>query len=383
MGSPRVRAWRIFGRGFFRKTVSPHAQTQEPLGQAFRNVVKWEYRMSGTMKRGGRAMESRRRGGSLKVLAVIASVGMFLVNLVGFLDTQTGSALGCGPDWPLCNGAVVPRFGNIHVVIEFLHRAIVSGFALIAVIFVIWAWRRYPASRAVKGFSLLAVGFIFIQSLLGAAAVVWVNPPAILALHLGFGMLAMVGTGLLMVMVFRFEGPPPSRPWHPLPAGVRRLIQGIWIYTFFAIYWGSYVAFRGVGEACTGWPLCSGRLIPPMKGLVWLDFVHRLLAVGLAVLVALLMVKLYRARKERPYLWPVVVVLAFLVLTQILTGANLVLSHLATGPYLLHVGNIMLLFGLLSYLTYLTLEKAPEWSRRPRQAVEDEVGALRSRVPRP
>lgn len=301
-------------------------------------------------------MGTRRGSGVVKTLAVIAALGMFLVDMVGFLDTQTGSALGCGQDWPLCNGRVIPVFSNTHVVIEFTHRAIVGGFALVTVVVAVWAWTRYRRSTAVKGFAALAVGFIVIQSLLGAAAVLWVNPPVVLALHLGFGLLALVGTLLLAVMVFRLESrrPPPARA--ALPQSLRRLILTVWVYTFGAIYWGSYVAFRRAGEMCRGWPLCNGHLIPEGGGLVWLDFIHRLAAVGLAVLVVILLVALYRHRRVVADLWPTTIIVAIFVATQIGSGAYLVFRHLATGPYLLHVGNLTVLFSLLSYLAFRSLE---------------------------
>ncbi len=312
-------------------------------------------------------MTAHRGSGAIKTLAVVATLGMFLVDMVGFLDTLTRSALGCGQDWPLCNGKVVPTFGNIHVVIEFTHRAIVAGFAFIAVLLAIWAWQRYRTSRPVKAFVMLSVGFIVLQSGLGALAVLFVNPPVVLALHLGFGLMALVGTMLLAVMVFRLETGVGKQNRVQLPLGLRRLIIATWVYTFVAIYWGSYVAFRDAGRFCQGWPLCNGHLIPTGGGLVWLDYVHRLAAVGLAVLVTVLLIDLYRQRQRYRDLWPATVVVAVLVATQIASGALLVFSHLATGPYLLHVGNLTILFSVLSYLTFRSLESPNRYSSRPNQ----------------
>ena len=45
----------------------------------------------------------------VRIVADVATVALFLVVLVGFLDTLTHSALGCGPMWPLCNGGVLSR----------------------------------------------------------------------------------------------------------------------------------------------------------------------------------------------------------------------------------------------------------------------------------
>jgi len=301
-------------------------------------------------------MSARRGAGAIKALAVVATLGMFLVDMVGFLDTLTNSALGCGRDWPLCSGAVVPALGNVHTLIEFTHRAIVAGFAILTVALAVWAWQRYRRSAKVRAFAAVAVGFIVIQSGLGALAVLFVNPPVVLALHLGFGLMALVGTLLLAVMVFRLEAPTSSAPRPALPSRLRRLIVAIWIYTFGAIYWGSYVAFRGAGQMCRGWPLCNGQWLPSGGSLVWLDYVHRLVAVGLAVLVTILIVQLYRYRHEFPDLWPTTIVVVVLVASQIASGAYLVASNLATGPYVLHVGNLTVLFSVLSYLTFRSLE---------------------------
>ena len=306
----------------------------------------------------------------LKILAVISSLGMALVNLVGFLDTQTGSALGCGPDWPLCNGKLLPNLTNEHVIIEFGHRVIVGGFALIATVFMVWAWIRYRGWVEAKVFSLIGIGFIVIQSVLGALAVVFVNPPAILALHLGFGFLAMVGVALLTAFLWQVDRLADGQDaglmfrTRVISKGLTWRIWVVWIYTYLALYLGSYVAFRSAGEACYGWPLCNGQLIPSLSGNVGLDFAHRVAAIGLAVLVTELLWQLRQVRETRPDLYRGAGWLLIIVILQIITGANLALSHLGTGPYLLHVGNLMLLFTLISYLAVQSLKPVPretEW----------------------
>jgi cytochrome c oxidase assembly protein subunit 15 len=291
----------------------------------------------------------------LKALAAISAVGMFLVNLVGFLDTQTDSALGCGRDWPLCNGAVIPQLSNEHVDIEFAHRVIVGGFALLTIVVAVWAWRRYRQSPFVKGFAGLAIGFIVIQSALGALAVLFVNPTWVLALHLGFGMLSMIGTELLALMIW---WDPERALAIPRPAAaqpLRRWFWAIWIYTFVAIYWGSYVAFRNAGQACPSWPLCGANGWGfPVGTLAWFDAIHRLLAAGLAVLVVVVLVRLYRLTQATGHLKVGTWLLTIFVASQIASGAYLVFSRLATGPYLLHVANLMVLFGIESYLVLVT-----------------------------
>ncbi len=316
----------------------------------------------------------------LKVLAVVAAVGMLIINLVGFLDTETGSALGCGRDWPLCNGDVIPKLNNTHVLIEFLHRALVGGFALVAAVFLIWALVQYRQFIEVKILAWLGIGFIIVQSGLGALAVVFVNPPTVLALHLGFGMLAMIGVVLLAVFIFQLSaamrGKSSGLTWRreALPQ-TRRWVLFIWVYTYIAIYWGSYVAFRSGGEACTTWPDCNGHWLD-FAGKTGLDTIHRLFALGLAVLAVALVIHLRRAGAHRPDMARGSAWFLVTVLIQIATGANLALNRLATGPYLLHIATLMLLFGMLSYLGMQVMPRAGGMDPVPVPARNQQSGQL-------
>ncbi|MFZ8102522.1 heme A synthase, partial [Staphylococcus arlettae] len=46
---------------------------------------------------------------NLKWLSILATIIMAFVQLGGALVTKTGSADGCGSDWPLCHGAFLPQ----------------------------------------------------------------------------------------------------------------------------------------------------------------------------------------------------------------------------------------------------------------------------------
>ncbi|MHB1629650.1 MAG: COX15/CtaA family protein [Bacilli bacterium] len=301
-------------------------------------------------------VERRMPSKPLLWLGCIATFGMFVVNFIGFLDTQTNSAEGCGPDWPLCNGQVLPTFNNAHVIIEFLHRFLVGFFAIVAVVFAIWAWRRFGRWLEVRVFASIALGFIVIQSILGALAVVFVNPPSVLALHLGFGLLGQVGVALLTVFLFQYRAYQESAPNgltlrnQQLSRGLRQFIRWTWIYVFAAVYVGSDVAFHGAAAACQGWPLCNGLWFPGFSGNVGLVFFHRLIAVGLAVIVTVLLVQLRKTRHSRPDVFRAAVYLLVLVILQIASGAYVILSNISLNADLLHVSLLMVLFTLLSYL---------------------------------
>ena len=80
-------------------------------------------------------MLSKQYGRVTYWLGVLVVIGFFWVNTVGFLDTETGSALGCGHHWPLCNEDVTPHIWGLTTLIEFLYRAIVGIVTLLLLVF--------------------------------------------------------------------------------------------------------------------------------------------------------------------------------------------------------------------------------------------------------
>ncbi len=96
-------------------------------------------------------------------LAWTAAAGMFLVLVMGVTVTTTGSAEGCGRDWPLCHGRFLPDFA-VATAIEFSHRAVtgVEGILIVAlaVLAGVLHWDRRPIRVLVP----LMLGFLFLQA---------------------------------------------------------------------------------------------------------------------------------------------------------------------------------------------------------------------------
>ncbi|MGN6031201.1 MAG: COX15/CtaA family protein, partial [Thermomicrobiales bacterium] len=64
-----------------------------------------------------------------KRLAIATAIGMFLVLMMGAGVTATGSGNGCGNDWPLCHGRLIPQ-DYLQSFIEYSHRFVtgIEGF---------------------------------------------------------------------------------------------------------------------------------------------------------------------------------------------------------------------------------------------------------------
>jgi heme A synthase len=94
-----------------------------------------------------------------------------LVIIWGAYVRATGSGAGCGSNWPLCQGELVPKSPGLETVIEFSHR-ISSGVALIAVaILFIWALRVYPRGNRTRRAAIATMIFMIIEALVGAGLV--------------------------------------------------------------------------------------------------------------------------------------------------------------------------------------------------------------------
>jgi cytochrome c oxidase assembly protein subunit 15 len=109
------------------------------------------------------------RGAGRFAWAVVAY--NILVILWGALVRATSSGAGCGNNWPLCNGVVIPVSPTLHTIIEFTHRQMVtfSVFAMIAL--VTWTWRATIKGMAARVFVVAAAVLLINEAFLGALLV--------------------------------------------------------------------------------------------------------------------------------------------------------------------------------------------------------------------
>jgi cytochrome c oxidase assembly protein subunit 15 len=314
------------------------------------------------------------------VLSVITLVGLFIVNLVGFIDTETGSAFGCGHQWPLCNGQIIPDKWGLHTIIEFLHRGLVAVVTVLLLIACIGALSLYRRRRDLMWSVVIAIGCVAIEAFLGAMGVLFADPPIVLAFHFGISLLAFNGMLLVAVLVGQLnrrarlgQESLPLRTTPPDP----RLKWWTWVaiaYTYVAMYVGAYVSASGDGKFFRGWPFPTETYAQAGSALI-IDWIHRTIALGIIVISMRLYFLARRYKAERPDIYRGATVGMIFIFMQAFSGIWLVIDHTSVDAFMLHVSIITLYFASLFYVA---LQLLPEpLTREARRALRAEQARAR------
>src|SRR5215472_1927606 len=291
-------------------------------------------------------MRSERLHRAVFWLGVVAATGMLLVLVMGARVTSTGSAQGCGRDWPLCNGKLIPDF-TFAAAIEFSHRAVTGVEGVLIVALTIAVLALYRDQRSIQVLAPLMLGFLLLQAGLGAWAVKYPQAPAVLALHFGVSLIALATTALTALYIRRpgamLAAPAVSR-------GLRAATWGGAAYLYVLVYTGAYVRHVGAAGACPSWPVCGGG-----GAAAAIDLVHRA-AAGLSLVVAMALLVAYRrAAPGRRDLLVGAVLLAATLLAQGGAGAYLVLSSFGLTAELVHSALTGVAFTAAAYLCMLVV----------------------------
>ena len=256
-------------------------------------------------------------------LAWSAAACTYLLIVLGAVVRITGSGMGCGDHWPLCNGRLFPPLDDIGTVIEWSHRLVAALVSILVVALAIYDWwlnrpsgRQAPSLRSGQAVrpSFIAAALLVIQVLLGAITVKLELPAWSVVLHLGTAMV------LLATLLVAAAGKAPGfRPG---------LAVVVTVLAFITVLFGALTANLGAAAACGGFPLCNGEIWISAGPLAVIHWTHRLLAYALAIVAII-------AAARTPGAGPKVV--AGLVVLQIAVGAATVLLGLPGGLQAAHV----------------------------------------------
>lgn len=341
--------------------------------------------------------------GVIHALALMTLVLTFDLVMFGAFTRLTDSGLGC-PDWPGCYGKASPMGAHQEISaaqqaqpsgpvthqkawIEMVHRYLATavGALIVAIAVLSWrCWRRFhlgvkrltinqpatappviaPLSPAWAIFTLF---WVCLQGAFGAWTVTMKLFPAIVTMHLLGGMVLLI---LLCVQVERWRQITAQVAARAVPWGLKCLIGVVFAALLVQIALGGWVSTNYAVLACTTFPDCNGAWWPEMQlrqgftfwrelgmqadgsflefsALVGIHFVHRLFAIVVFVLGAVLT---WRLLKDIGRLRTLGKVLGGLLLVQLLTGLSNVVLDWPLIAAVLHTGGAAALVIVMTQL---------------------------------
>ena len=298
---------------------------------------------------------------AFRILTVITSFFAYVLVALSPIVRITGSGMGCGDDWPLCNGRIIPPLDNLAVMIEWGHRLAAAGVSLFVAVVAIAAYTRrndpgFAGPGGVIRPAVLALLLLISQVLLGAVTVWFELPTPVVVLHMSNALALLTVVFVTAFRAFAVDRPAIAVASHGAfrTARIAAVLGGV------ALLLGALTANMNAGMACTGFPLCSGAIWPSGggRGLAHIQWTHRLVAYGLVLYMIGVLIASHRKREPRGVViaaWMVAAVLAVHVLVAVLMIARQLPMPLRTW----HAGLGTLVWVSLVWLT---------WRSAPRRA---------------
>ncbi len=124
---------------------------------------------------------------------------------------------------------------------------------------------------------------------------------------------------------------------------------------FVLLVWGNLVAGLKAGLGCPDWPLCHGKVLPPFRLDIWMEFMHRAIAAAAGIALAALAWRRFRAYRGAAKAVPAAAI-AFLLAEIAMGGAVVLLEipaqlttfHFVTGLFIFLLAYYMMTFDGVS-----------------------------------
>ena len=328
---------------------------------------------------------------SIRRLSLAALVVACLHLVFGAIVRISGSGMGCGDHWPKCYGYWFPPLSRPDLIIEVSHRYLASILVMAVGAMVVAAFRRrHEAGVGGPGgalrSSLGALGAVLSAALLGGVTVKLGNAPWATLAHwlVAMTLLAMVTTTAIRAGALggtrAASENGTARAW--------RSARGAATLAILAVALGGLTAKHpGAAVACTNIPGC-GRNPLVDSSAVWVQMIHRTLAVLLLLHLVGMVVMLRRRRdREAPTVVRVASIALGMVVLQLGIASAMILMQLPPVLRSLHEATgvgIWLSCFVLAYLARLTSRvTGMERSHGPAPYAAPPVPHPTSRIPHP
>ncbi|URJ48199.1 COX15/CtaA family protein [Paenibacillus polymyxa] len=278
---------------------------------------------------------------------------MFLATFGGGVVTRTDSGLGCGREFPLCNGKLVPAH-TIASLIEFSHRSVSAMAGILSIASFVGFLLFMKHRKDLQLFSLLTLMFVIIQGAMGALAVVFSQSAAVMGLHFGFALIAFASATMMTLGAWQEHADSRHTP-RLIPGAVSRGFRNfIWlstIYTYIAVYSGALLSHSVIQKVVN-----IGGFISPL-------LLHQISAGLLFVIILAVGHYSYRYHPNHRDIRILGVVSVLLILLQVVIGIILLYVNKPEIYMFIVLGHMLViasLFSILAYLSYRVWQLSPD-----------------------
>ncbi|MGH2717295.1 MAG: heme o synthase, partial [Actinomycetota bacterium] len=297
-----------------------------------------------------------------KLAIATTAMTLFLIG-VGGTVRATASGLGCANNWPTCHGSWFPPL-NFHAIVEYSHRISASVVVVLVLALAAYAWIKYRSVATIFWPALAALLVVGSQAFLGELVVKSNLNPHLVVAHFATSLALLALVVLTTVNAFR----PRGGHFGPLA----KLASAVAALTIAECILGAYVTQWGAALVYADWPLFDGRVIPtfgePNETIM---FIHRVVAVLLAVAIGVLLIAVIRAGKAGTAKHGVLRVLAWVAaamwLLQAMAGAAQIWTKLADWSVVSHVLGAAILWAASVAIVCLAYRVTPGASPSRRQ----------------
>ncbi len=295
-------------------------------------------------------------------LSLTAVVATFVMVVIGAAVRGTGSGLGC-PDWPLCNGQIVPALGDTRAWIEWIHRGWAVFVGLLALAIAVMAIRSYRHRRSIVVASVSALVLTAFQAYLGKITVETSNSGESVTAHLSAAML-LLGTFIFIAVRARY---PESLPRRGTSQRMTLLIAFTAISVYALLLFGAHVTSSGAALVYPDWPFFGGAAVPAFSSdpqiaaLQTNQFLHRLVAAIVGIILLGTAVIAWRGARGKglaagipgaPGVLGLVATAAALFAAEVVVGALQIFTALAPWAVTLHLALGAAVWALLAGATF-------------------------------
>ena len=129
---------------------------------------------------------------------------------------------------------------------------------------------------------------------------------------------------------------------------------------FLLLILGSVVTGLEAGLACPDWPLCHGKVVPPFRWDIYVEFSHRVLGAIAGIFLVILAFK--RRKIYSPAYKKVPIIAITLLAIQVLMGGFVVMLKLPMNLTTIHFSTALIIFSLVLFLAYFDESRKPKFS---------------------